>query len=356
MISVIIVNYNSAYLTKRAVASVFAQDEDVEVIVVDNSATLAEQQYLSDISRAYDVRLIFNESNVGFGKACNQAFSCSRGEFIFLLNPDAYLIPPCLRILREFMESEPRAGSVSPLLYWDNAMTYLFPNSFAPSPAQDFCAALSRTSSYFGRLYSHYGRRRNLGLWKASAPLKVKNLSGGTIMLGRSTIERIGGLFDEQFFMFYEDSDLFLRLGRAGYRLYFVPCAKAVHSYRHAVLKLDIMDQSRKLYYRKHYANSLFLRLAERLQGYSEKGRYTKSGSWSTAPFFSIPPQLRKGYLFEWSPSPFFIPSVGFFGEGETFIFSEEIWHSIEEGDYYVRFSNNRKWFFDGETLFWRKR
>ncbi len=355
MISVIIVNYNSACLTKRAMESVFREGEDVEIFVVDNTATTEERRSLQDMFEKQDVTLLFNETNAGFARACNQAFSLARGEFVFLLNPDAYLVRPCLGILREFMETTPRAGSVSPILYWDRGMTYLFPNSFPPSPVQDFCMKLSNISQSFGCLYSQCGKRKNLKLWRSSLPVRVKNLSGGTVMLRRSTVEDIGGLFDEQFFMFYEDNDLFLRLRKAGYSLHFIPRAKAVHSYKHTILKLDVMARSRELYYNKHFSSHFLRYISARLPDNSRKTGYTDSGTWVAPPSFSVPRDLRKGYLFEWSPNHLFIPSVGFFGSGETFIFSEEIWNSLDEGDYYVRFSDYRKRFCTGETLLLRK-
>ena len=88
MISVIIVNFNSAHLTRRAVDSVFQEKEDLEVFVVDNTATAGEQELLHHIFDSREVTLLLNESNAGFAAACNQAFSRARGQFIFLLNPD----------------------------------------------------------------------------------------------------------------------------------------------------------------------------------------------------------------------------------------------------------------------------
>jgi GT2 family glycosyltransferase len=355
MISVIIVNFNSAHLVRKAVDSVFQEGEDTEVFVVDNTSTAQEQEHLRAIFNSGEVNLIFNESNVGFAVACNQAFSMSRGEFILLLNPDAYVVPPCLRILREFMEDMPRAGSSSPLLYWDSAMTYLFPNSFPPSPVQDFYRELSETSRCFGYLYSHWGKKKNLKLWRSSSPVKVKSLSGGTVMLRRSAVEDAGGLFDERFFLFFEDNDLFLRLREAGYSLYFVPRARAVHRYMHSATKLESMAPSREFFYKKHFDNHFLRHIHGHLPGRSSRAKCDDSGNWSTPPVFSVPEELRNGYLFEWSPYDLFIPAVGFFGEGSTFIFSEEIWHSLDKGDYYSRFSDGRRLFSCNRPLVWRK-
>lgn len=355
MISVIIVNYGSASLAKRAVESVYCENEEIEVIIVDNTATSEEQEYLRNIFKAREVTLIFNKENVGFARACNQAFSLSRGEYIFLLNPDAYVISPCLRILREFMEKMPCVGSASPLLYWDNAMTYLFPYTFLPSPVCDISIKLSQMSPFIGCLYSHYGRRKNLKLWKSSVPVKAQNLSGGTVMLLRSAIESVGGLFDERFFLFYEDNDLFLRLKKAGYSLYILPDAKAVHSYSHTTYKLDIMEQSRTLYYDKHFRNNLLGRISALLPDSSRRIESVDCGTWKTPPVFPVPRELRERYLFEWSHFHLFVPSVGHFGSGEIFILSEELWHSLDCGTYYSRFSDERKMSCSGKTLLWRK-
>lgn len=355
MISVIIVNYGSAALAKRAVESVYRENEEIEVIVVDNTATSEEQEYLRNIFKAPEVTLIFNKENLGFARACNQAFSLSRGEYVFLLNPDAYVISPCLRNLREFMEKMPGVGSVSPFLFWDSAATYLFPYTFLPSPIHDIWIKLSHISPFVRNLYSNYGRRKNISLWTSSVPVKAQNLSGGTVLLPRSAIESVGGLFDERFFLFYEDNDLFLRLKKAGYSLYILPDAKAVHSYFHAAFKLDIMEQSRKLYYGKHYGNSLLRRISSRLPSSSPRIESVDCGTWKTPPIFPVPHELRGAYLFEWSHYHLFMPSVGHFGIGETFIFSEEIWHSLDCGTYYSRFSDHRRMCCPSKILLWRK-
>lgn len=354
MISVIIVNYNSASLTRRAVESVFQEHEEIEVFVVDNTSTSEEQRQLQDMVEKQNLTLIFNEENVGFAKACNQAFALSRGKYIFLLNPDAYVIPSCLGILREFMEKMPDVSSVSPLLGWDWAVSHLFPYTFLPSPLQDFLIRLSQLSFPFGYLYSLYIRRKNIRLWESPGPVKAENLSGGTVMVRRSAIEDIGGLFDEQFFLFYEDNDLFLRLKKAGYSFYIIPAAKAVHSYSHSAGKLDVMARSQELYFNKHFSRNLLRRISGHLPGTPRKSECAAE-TWSTPPVFSVPPELRKRYLFEWSPNRFFFPAIGYFGRGETFLFSEEVWHSLDKGNYYGRFSDDQKMFCSGKVLCWKK-
>ncbi|MDA8239746.1 MAG: glycosyltransferase family 2 protein [Nitrospiraceae bacterium] len=355
MISTIIVNYNSAHLTEKAVGSVLQEDEESEVFVVDNTAEPEEKERLRAMFEGRPVTLLFNETNEGFGRACNRAYTLCRGKYIFLLNPDAYIVPPCLRTMRKFLEDRPDVGSVSPLLFWDSFMTYYFPQSLLPSPGRDLAVKLSCLSPVFASLYSLSERNKNLALWRSSSPIRVKNISGGTAFLRRTAIEDCGGLFDERFFLFYEDSDLFLRMQKKGYRLYVVPLARAVHRHSHSVEKLDIMSRTRELYYEKHFNGHFMHRLVSLIPGASQSSTCVDFGSWSSPPLFQVPARFRGRYLFEFSPSPLFLPSVGYFGSGENLAFSREIWDSIDKGEYYCRFTDGGKKLTSHTALCWRK-
>lgn len=354
MISVLIVNFQSAQLTKRAVESVLNEKVDTEVFVVDNTATPEERECLRSVlpSRAH---ILFNERNEGFARACNKAFSLSKGEWIFLLNPDAYVIPPCLGTLTRFLAAMPAAAAAAPLVFWDHAMTYFFPQATIPSPIHDILTKLSYVLPAVGSLYSLSIRKTNLSLWKASLPVKVESLSGGTVMLRRSALEDVGGLFDERFFLFYEDTDLFLRLKKGGYSSYIVPAAKAVHAHRHTVTKLDLMANTRVLFYDKHYRRSPLYRIAALLPDRAPRFTAIDYGDWNDIPVFSVPTKLAPSYLFELSPYPLFIPSVGYFGSGKTFTLSEELWNALDRGEYFSRFTTPQKWHLTNTMFRWRK-
>ena len=87
MISTIIVNYNSALLTEKAVGSVLQDDEESEVFVVDNTAAPEERERLQAIFEGRPVTLLFNETNEGFGRACNRAYTLSREKARFSPEP-----------------------------------------------------------------------------------------------------------------------------------------------------------------------------------------------------------------------------------------------------------------------------
>ncbi|HMK50177.1 MAG TPA: glycosyltransferase family 2 protein [Thermodesulfovibrionales bacterium] len=340
MISVIVVNYHSAHQTERAIKSVLEDGGEREIIVVDNTCAPDEREILDEFRREYGIVLIMNERNVGFGRACNQAFARSSGEYIFLLNPDAFVVSPCLGILEEFLDSKSSAGSVSPQVFWDDERQYLFPCYSVYAPFEALCFQLSVLSDTFRSFYSLFQRRKNLALWTLSKPVAVENLHGGVAMVRRSAAEKAGGLFDERFFLFFEDTDLFFRLRKTGYGLYILPEAKAVHNHVHSPKKLDTITQMSRLYYEKHYRRSILLKISESLPGGLPERSCYDLGAWSTPPLFHVQDTLAGGkYLFEWSPNPVFVPSIGSFGSGGEFELSRQIWDLLDNGRYFSRFT-----------------
>ena len=340
MISVIIVNYHSALQTERAVKSVLQGEMETEVIVVDNTCTTEEREILNEMRGSQGFSLILNNENIGFAKACNQAFSCSKGNYIFLLNPDAFVTSPCLSLLGDFLEKTPSAGSVSPQVYWDDEMRYLFPCYSLYSPFEEFCVRLSSFSQAFRAFYSLSRRRQNLRLWRSSVPVSVGNLHGGAVMVRRSAAEQAGGLFDERFFLFFEDTDLFFRQRQRGYSLYVVPEAKAVHNYSHSRKKLEFLSQMSRIYYEKHFSKSFLLKATSRIPEGPWKGAYHEYGLWDRPPSFSVSQEFQdEGYLFEWSPNPLFIPSIGCFSKDREFALSPQVWNLLDNGRYYSRFT-----------------
>ena len=355
MVSTIIVNYHSAALTRRAVASVLEEGGKSEVIVVDNTVTAEEQALLSEIL-PNSVTLILNRENEGFARACNRAFAAAKGEFIFLLNPDAYLLPGALRHLADTLVAHPGAGAVGPRLFWNDGRNILLPSSTYPSPFTVFLDALGRISPFFAWGRSLGYRRSLLDAWQATLPIRQVALSGGHLMLRRSALERCGGLFDERFFMFYEDSDLMHRLEQAGYSLYLAPGAAVVHRCRNEGSKNKLMEQSGPLYFEKNFHNHWLLALAARLGGCTFRlgcDSVRDLGAVSAPIKLDVPERLHSRWLFEFSPAPNFIPMLGYFGSGPQMSFPEDAWDLLGSGTYFGRISDPKKFFVSREMCSW---
>lgn len=162
-------------------------------------------------------------------------------------------------------------------------------------------------------------------------------------MIRRSAVEKCGGLFDDIFFMYYEDSDLMMRLVEAGYDLFIVPGAEAVHNYAHGGHKMDLMRDSKRLYFQKHYSHNIALKISERLSATTADQapvEFTFSGLAREPLKITIPDQFQKRWLFEWSPSSMLIPSAGHFGSGPLMEFPMNSWELLDPGTYYSRISD----------------
>lgn len=358
MISVIVVNYHSAALTGRALASVLeeraAPPAELELLVVDNSEDAAEARRLRELLPP-SARLLVNSVNEGFGQACNRAYEQSRGDLILLLNPDAWLAPGALDRLRRTLLDHPRAAAVGPLNYWDRARSFYLPPNLFPGPWQRLSRQLWRLHPALGWYQSRRLRRRALRVWRGNRALPQAALSGGGVLLRKSAVEAAGGLFDRRFFMYFEDSDLMLRLKRAGYRLYLEPAAACVHSYEHSAAKMALMARAEAEYYHKHHAGNPLLYLARLLEKRAPVGppdNFVDLGPLSHPPALTVPAQWRDEWLLEISPSPFLMPAVGHFGRGAEARIPEECWRLLQSGDYYARLGPARPR--PGSFNYWR--
>jgi GT2 family glycosyltransferase len=345
MISALIVNYHCANLTCASVASVLAENLNVEVIVVDNSADDDELKRLRQILPP-EVTLLSNMQNNGFGKACNWAYQHSQGDMILLLNPDAHLLPGALAQMQTTLLNHPDAGAVGPKVYWDINKKFLLPPSIFPSPLYNLI--MGKAGIFCGllhKIYSAIFRYNSIRYWLASKPLLQSALSGGHMLLSRQAIEQSGGLFDEQFFMYFEDTDLILRLRKTGYKLYFEPRAECVHHYQHSANKMQMMHVSGPQFYAKHFHNSIFFRLSTRLSNRTvDFDNIISLEKTLIAIDFPVPLILREHWLFEFGFSDSFVPSIGYFGSGEVASIPEECWKLLHPGRYFIRISKPTLW------------
>lgn len=358
MISAIIVNYHCVELTLKSVNSIINTQEGTEIWVVDNSVDKNQAQQLK-VGLPSQVNLIINEENEGFARACNKAYRLSQGELILLLNPDAYLLPDCLTLLTQALLSNSQIAAVGPQIYWDSDTQYYLPPSIFPSGWFLFCNALWKLHPLLMHLYSLIFRVNSVRIWQGNKDnLKVPALSGGHILLKRSAIEQCGGLFDEQFFMYYEDSDLMLRLKQAKYDLYVIPKAACVHNYEHTHQKSQLMDVSAQKYFSKNYKHSLLRKLITLFPNnrtYKAWGELINLGSFTKSPKFDVPKLLQNNWLLEISSSPYFIPSIGIFGKGDIANISITCSDFLGPGDYFCRISSPDTLFQSMQQWQWKK-
>ena len=337
-VDIIIVNYHSANDIKRCLESLGPWPYG-RIVLVDNSEDASESDALRQLAMGRpEVELLTPAQNLGFGRGCNLAFERCRAEYVLLLNPDALISAKEVVTLARTLDSSPTLGAVSPRIYWNAERSFLLPIAFPQSPLAELAMALASRSARVTRWaagrYVEHARQK----MTASTPFEVDFLAGAVMMLRRHAVLRAGGLFDPDYFMFFEDSDLSVRLRRAGYTLAMVPSASAVHEYRHKAFKAELMAQSQQTYFSKRFPR--FHAWSRKLKLVGALAREIDPADWfalanlqvsSGADFAS---QTGSAAVLAVSPSLLMRPAMFIPAWGEALNFSEAEWALLEPASY----------------------
>ena len=217
-VSVIIVNYNTKQLTLNCIESIFLHTHDVnfEVIVVDNASTDGSVESLNK-----DKRILFIESpdNLGFGRANNLGYQYATGKYVFLLNSDTLLLNNAIKCFYDWMEysAASNVACIGCLLL-----------NFQGRPMHSFgyFPSLNKVARSIMLNYLPFLRTsKDVGIVKKSNEgLPVDYITGADLFIRRTVIEKCG-LFDPDYFMYYEETDMQYRYFHAGYHseLIFTP-------------------------------------------------------------------------------------------------------------------------------------
>lgn len=221
-ISIIIVNYNTYELVLQCIASVIENTSGVlcEIIVVDNNSPDREIEKLNNIYP--DVKLILNDENAGFGIANNIGNRYATGKYIFLLNSDTIVIDNSIYYLYKFMSENPRVGACGGNLCDEN----LAP---ATSFTRQMPSIISDIDYLFYNIFTKFLYGKNLNYCYEESPILINgNISGADLMISKHVFDELDG-FDENFFMYYEETDLLFRMRAINYQTYIVPASKIIH-------------------------------------------------------------------------------------------------------------------------------
>jgi hypothetical protein len=193
--------------------SIFKQNySNFEVILVDNASTDNSVDY---VKRNYpQVLLKVNTENSGFAEGNNIGYKISKGKYILLLNTDTRIPTDFVSKLVNKMEASPKVGVIQPkLVLMDNPETIDTSGSFW-------------TSTTF--LY-HYGYGKNSKALKYNSEYPVFSIKGAAMITRRQIIDRIG-LFDENFWNYYEETDFCHRVWISGSKVLYWPGTECFHA------------------------------------------------------------------------------------------------------------------------------
>ena len=245
-VSIVIVNYEGAGVLGRCLDAVALQREvSFETIVVDNASTDGSAV---EADGREAVTLIRNTSNVGFGRACNEAAKRAAGEILLFLNFDSIPEPQWAAALVDTLRQRPEVGAAQGVVLSDrdgdvntagNRVHYLgfgwAPQGAAP-PALDL------------------------------APYPTFCASGAALAIRRNLFDRIGG-FWESMFLYQEDADLSWRVHLVGMDVVCCPRARSHHAYEFSRNreKYFHLERNRLLMVAANYEAGTLVRLAPAL-------------------------------------------------------------------------------------------
>lgn len=256
--AIIIVSYNTCDLTRDALKALYLSSVlPNQIIVVDNASTDGS---IGMVKKEFpEVILIENKQNLGFAKANNLAIKeYVKEPFIWLLNSDTKAGNKTLEQLYDFMVNNPKIGAVEPsLVYPDgsnqsvggyfpgilNTLLYLLPFTyFAPFGIKKRL----KTIAFLPQPISDVG-------------VKLDYLTGAALFLRKEVLDK-AGLLGEEYFMYFEETDLCWRIKRAGFDVVAIKTEPVMHIYGGSYKsktdpeRLKIFLQSLSLFVRKNYS------------------------------------------------------------------------------------------------------
>jgi N-acetylglucosaminyl-diphospho-decaprenol L-rhamnosyltransferase len=248
-LSIIIVNWNTRDLLRACLASLAATLPPLtaEIIVVDNAShDDSAAMVAADFPAA---RLLVNQENRGFAAANNQGLAIATGAAILFLNPDTRVLPGSIQQSLAYLNAHPGVGGVGVRLLNDDG-------SLQPS--------WRRFYSFWGTALDNKLTARLLGRPQGSltglsaAPTVIDWVIGAYLLVRRTALARVGGGFDERFFVYGEEIDLQYRLRQAGWPVVFLPEPAIVHlsgqSSKQVRVAATMYDyRGRFLFVQKHY-------------------------------------------------------------------------------------------------------
>jgi GT2 family glycosyltransferase len=231
----VIVNYRTAALTLRsldALLGALVDLPDARVLIVDNDSQDGSYETLCKAVRERGVEdrveVVASPMNGGFGYGCNIGIARNAAreqpaKYIYILNSDAFPEPQAVRALVEFMESHPQAG-------------------FAASCVIDRGGNLRHPARRFPSIWSELDKGLRLGIvsrllsrWEmemqlppSDEPIKADWVGGVSMLLRKRTLDEIG-VFDDGYFLYFEEVDLMFRGAQRGWESWLVPESRVGH-------------------------------------------------------------------------------------------------------------------------------
>jgi len=224
--SIVMLSWNAPEYTEIAVRSIRAHTEPgtYEIIIVDNGSG---PDTLARLAALEDVRIIYNPTNLGFARGCNQGIAAARGSHVLLLNNDVFVTPEWLDRLLGALQRDPAAGVSAPRSNNVAGDQMLVATGYT-NETEMIAFALARSRDWDRRTY-HTDRA-----------------IGFCLCIDRRVIDEIGGIDERYGVGNFEDDDFCVRVRAAGYEI--VVCEDVmIHHFGSVSFKANNVDYTAQM-------------------------------------------------------------------------------------------------------------
>ncbi len=249
-LSLVLVAYRSAHCLAAAIDSFRGECQrdgySCEVIVVDHSEDEPERERIA----ACRPDRLLARPNRGFAAGINAGVAEAGGELLLVGNPDIELHRGALAPLVAALESG--WDVVGPQFLLGD---FLLPPSDVQTPPAELARLVAARWPSLGRRVLVRQARRWCDSWQATQPMASSALSGALLAYTADTARKVGP-WDEEYFLYFEETDWLRRARRAGLRVALVPAARVTHSWGHAagpVAYQEVFVRSRRRFYDRHF-------------------------------------------------------------------------------------------------------
>lgn len=216
-LSVVVVTYNGMPYLEQCLESAAGYD----VVVVDHGST---DRTLELVRERFPQAALIEQENRGLAAGWNTGIRAGSGEYVLLLNSDAWAVDDAVERLAAFADDHPEAAVVGPRL--------LNPDGSLQPSIRGFPTPWRLATEYFG-LRKLAPRSRALNAFYGggsdhASVQEVEFIKGTCLLVRRKAVDEVGPA-DESFFLFSEEVDLCYRMRKAGWKVLFYPGAEVVH-------------------------------------------------------------------------------------------------------------------------------
>ena len=257
-LSIIIVNYNKQDLLEKCIDSIYKETKiSFEIIIIDNGGNHKKLDLLSSLYA--NVVIKKNKINRGFSSGCNQGALIAKGKHFLFLNPDTIILDGAIDKTYSFITSSSKHAVVGcKLLNFDG--TYQpscrsFPSMFNHLIESLILYKIFPKNKIIGKYYMTHMNIDDIN--------EVDVVMGAFMMMKKDIFVTLNG-FDEQFFMYSEETDFCFRAKKAKYKIFYFPKAYVMHEWGGMLEDLsdDLfieMHRSLMKFCRKHHQKFYFI-------------------------------------------------------------------------------------------------